>query len=145
MTPELIFKLSTIVALAGWFILFFLSPFWFRADRFITGIIILLLALTYTWLVIAYFDLHLAMEMRSLEGFADIFKNKYLAAAGWIHYLALDLLAGTWIKKNAFKKGIPHWITSICLLLTLIAGPIGLLVYLITRALHTREYFSENF
>jgi hypothetical protein len=145
MSPEIIFKLSTIVALAGWFILFFLSPFWFRADRFIIGVIILLLTLTYTWLVIVYFDFHLAEQMKTLNGFADIFNNKYLAAAGWVHYLALDLMTGTWIKKNAFKNGIPHWVTLICLLLTLMAGPIGLLAYLVTRALYTRQYFSENF
>ena len=29
--------------------------------------------------------------------------------AGWIHYLAFDLLTGVWETRDAASRGIPHW------------------------------------
>lgn len=145
MSAEFIFQSATVIAMLGWFILLFISPFWFRADRFITGIIIALLALIYTWLLIDKFDFSDLGKFTSARGVSALFSNKYLLTAGWVHYLAIDLLAGTWIKKNSFKHGIPFWQVFICLLLTLLFGPVGIMVYLLLRTARTKEYFSENF
>jgi hypothetical protein len=145
MSPELIFQAASAIALAGWFILFFLSPFWFRADRFIIGIVVALLALVYAWLVIEHFRLPYFSEFFTLDGIGKLFSNKYLLAAGWVHYLAIDLLAGTWIKKNSFRHGIPHLLTTVCLLLTFLLAPLGILVYLVIRAARVKVYFTENF
>ena len=53
---------------------------------------------------------------------------------GWVHYLAFDLWVGAWAVEDAGKRGVPHWAMVPVLFLTLMAGPIGLLVYLAARA-----------
>ena len=145
MNAESIFLITTFIAFIGWFLLLFVSPFWYRADRFIIGIIIALLAIIYIWLAVEGFDIELAGNFNSLSDFIHIFSVKTLAAAAWVHYLAIDLLAGTWIKKNSFRHGINHWLVILCLLLTLCFGPLGVLVYLIVRATKAKQYFAENF
>lgn len=50
--------------------------------------------------------------------------------AGWTHYLALDLFAGVWIFRDAKYWGINP---TLWLLLTLLAGPLGLAGYLFVR------------
>jgi hypothetical protein len=53
--------------------------------------------------------------------------------AGWAHYLAFDLFVGVWIYRTgqAEKRS-----TRAPLLLTFLAGPLGLLYFLIRRGLH---------
>lgn len=48
---------------------------------------------------------------------------------GWTHYLAFDLFIGSWEVEDAAKEGVPHWLLLPCLFLTLMLGPIGLLLY----------------
>jgi hypothetical protein len=43
--------------------------------------------------------------------------------AGWIHYLAFDLLAG--VQVNDTLKSRNHFIRIFCLFFTLMFGPIG--------------------
>ncbi len=55
--------------------------------------------------------------------------------AGWTHYLAFDLFIGAWIVRESGRLGVeprPY------LLLTLVAGPIGLGGFLIRRWLRLR-------
>ena len=56
--------------------------------------------------------------------------------AGWAHYLALDLFVGAWIVREARRLEVearPY------LLVTLIAGPVGLGAFLVRRALRLRN------
>lgn len=73
-----------------------------------------------------------------------LFQNQKLVVAGWVHYLAFDLLTGIFIKKNSLKYGISHWFIIPCLLFTFMLGPVGLLLYLLMRFIQTRDYFAEN-
>jgi hypothetical protein len=75
----------------------------------------------------------------------QLFDNPVMVTAGWIHYLAFDLLAGIFIKRNGIKHNISHWLFVPCLLLTFMFGPMGLLVYLLVRFIKTRQYFASNF
>ena len=52
--------------------------------------------------------------------------------AGWSHYLAFDLFAGLWIYRQGLSEGRT---TRIPLLLTFLAGPLGLLWFLVQRGL----------
>ena len=69
----------------------------------------------------------------SLAGVAILFSNKGALLAGWIHYLAFDLWTGAWEVKDAERAGVPHWLVLPCLVLTFMAGPVGLGLYLIIR------------
>lgn len=54
--------------------------------------------------------------------------------AGWVHYLAFDLFIGAWQAEDAPAARIPHWLLLPCLALTFVAGPVGLLLYLLIKA-----------
>jgi hypothetical protein len=75
----------------------------------------------------------------------ELFQNKTLVTAGWVHYLAFDLMTGIWIKRNSLKFGIPHVFIIPCLLFTFMLGPVGLLLYLLIRVVKTKQYFSSSF
>lgn len=54
--------------------------------------------------------------------------------AGWVHYLAFDLFIGSWEAEDAPAARIPHGLLLPCLALTFVAGPVGLLLYLVIKA-----------
>ncbi len=70
----------------------------------------------------------------SLAGVMAFFTSPVAATAGWIHYLVFDLFIGAWQVRDAHARGIPHLAVVPCLVLTLLAGPVGLLLYLALRA-----------
>lgn len=63
------------------------------------------------------------------------FSQEWAFLAAWAHFLAFDLFVGVWIFRDAKYYGIRP---PIYLLLTLFAGPLGLLAYLITRGRRAR-------
>ncbi|MBC7872549.1 MAG: DUF4281 domain-containing protein [Ferruginibacter sp.] len=144
MTPDTIFSICNVIAMVGWVILIVL-PMWQTSDKFIIGVIAALFAIIYTYYIatnIAAIDMK---SFSSLKGVTALFTNPLAVLLGWVHYLAFDLLVGTWIKNNSRKYGIPHWLIIPCLLLTFLFGPVGLLLYLLVRFIKTRNYFSANY
>jgi hypothetical protein len=65
----------------------------------------------------------------SLAAVATLFGNPWALLAGWIHYLAFDLLIGTWEARDARERGVPHLLLVPCLILTFLFGPAGWLLY----------------
>jgi hypothetical protein len=59
---------------------------------------------------------------------------------GWTHYLAFDLFIGQWIARDADNKGFHRLVQLPFLFLTLMAGPIGLLLWLIVRERRARAH-----
>ena len=128
----------------GWLILIVL-PMWHSSDKFIIGIIVTLFAIIYTYYIVTNIS---AIDMKSfgsLKGVTALFTNPLAVLIGWVHYLAFDLMAGLFIKKNSLKYGISHWLVIPCMLLTFMFGPVGLLLYLLIRWLYTKQYFADNF
>ena len=56
MTPEIVFQITCGISALGWIVLLFVSPFWMRYDKFLIGVVIALLAISYTWLNFSNFD-----------------------------------------------------------------------------------------
>lgn len=73
-------------------------------------------------------------DFTTLQGVMALFDSPGGTTIGWIHYLAFDLFVGIWIARNADRHAIARWVQLPILLFTLMAGPIGLLLYLMTRA-----------
>jgi ABA4-like protein len=70
----------------------------------------------------------------SLEAVSQLFQSPWLLLAGWVHYLAFDLLVGSWIVRDASERGIAHgWVLPF-LLAAFLFGPAGWLSYLGLRA-----------
>ena len=70
----------------------------------------------------------------SLPDVALLFSNPWLLLAGWIHYLAFDLLVGCWEARDAREHGIGHLFVIPCLIMTFLFGPAGWLLYLGVRS-----------
>jgi hypothetical protein len=69
----------------------------------------------------------------SLRGVLKLFESRSAVLAGWIHFLAFDLMVGFMIVMDSSQNGISHLLVLPCLFLTLMFGPLGLLAYLILR------------
>jgi heme A synthase len=145
MSPDSIFQICNSIAMIGWLILILVSPFWIQADKFVIGIIVTLFAIVYVWLIVQNFNPGDFQKFGSLNGVMELFTNRAVVTGGWIHYLAFDLMAGIWIKRNSIKYNISHWLIIPCLLFTFMLGPAGLLLYLIIRLIATKQYFAENY
>ena len=144
MSPSAIFQICNAIALIGWIILV-LMPFWFQSDKFIIGTIVTLFCIVYAWLVVTHFHLEDFQKFNSVDGVMELFTQPPVVVAGWVHYLAFDLMTGLFIKRNAIKHGISHWLVIPCLLFTFMLGPIGLLLYLLVRLIFTKQYFADNY
>lgn len=69
----------------------------------------------------------------TIEGVRNIFLSDGGVTVGWIHYLALDLFTGLWIARDADSKAFQRWWQVPVLLVTFVAGPLGLLIWLTIR------------
>lgn len=75
------------------------------------------------------------MDFSSLDSIKQLFTRDVVVLAGWIHYLAFDLFVGMWELKDAQKHKIHHLLVVPCLILTLMLGPVGFLLYYIIRTI----------
>lgn len=75
----------------------------------------------------------------SLSGVMALFAAPSGALLGWIHYLAFDLFTGMWIARDADNKGFSRLVQFPILLLTFMAGPAGLLIWLVLRDRRARS------
>jgi hypothetical protein len=73
------------------------------------------------------------IDIASISGLRSLFANDAALVIGWTHYLAFDLFVGLWIARDADAKGFSRLLQAPVLLLTFLAGPVGLLVWLIIR------------
>jgi hypothetical protein len=75
----------------------------------------------------------------SPAGLAAVFSDPRVVVLGWTHYLALDLFTGLWIARDGDHKAISRLVQAPVLVLTLLAGPVGLLAWLVLRERRARE------
>ena len=88
-------------------------------------------------LVAWWSDAHGRGGFGSLNEVATLFLVPGLLLAGWVHYLAFDLLVGRWqIDDSGLGDAgrLAAWWLVPCLALTFLFGPAGWLLYLLTRA-----------
>ena len=74
----------------------------------------------------------------SVPGIRALFTSDGGIVLGWTHYLAFDLFVGQWIARDADNKGFNRLVQLPFLFLTLMAGPIGLLAWLMVRERRAR-------
>jgi hypothetical protein len=137
MTPDALFRLCNSLALAAWVVL--LATGWSaRASRVIsslvTGLLVPgLLCGVYLELIITHWGGHHG-SFGSLSGVMQLFTDRWLVLAGWVHYLAFDLFIGSWQVRDARRNHVPFLLVIPCLALTFLFGPIGLLLYIVLAA-----------
>ena len=79
-----------------------------------------------------------SMDFGSIEGVRAIFASDGGVTVGWAHYLAFDLFVGLWIARDADAKHFSRIVQAPILLATFMAGPLGLLVWLVIRERRAR-------
>ena len=139
-----IFSIVNSVALVGWVLLAAL-PGRRWAERVSGWVVPGVLAASYVAVIASSWGTSEG-GFSSLADVALLFSNPWLLLAGWIHYLAFDLLIGGWIVRDARQRGLWHpWVLP-SLVLTFLFGPAGWLSYLGLRVAlrrRTSERASE--
>ena len=138
---ETLFGYASQLAMIGW-ILLALVPQWKYTKPIVQyGIISILLSVLYAYLI--FFSGNGEgmdfSDFGSLEGVMGLFTDPRAVLAGWVHYLAFDLWVGSWEVGDAKKRGINHMFVLPCLFFTFMLGPVGLLLYLVLRAVVTKD------
>jgi hypothetical protein len=134
MNHELIFSLAGLMAMAGWAALLLspLIPVW--SDRAAGLIIPGALSVGYVVILLAF-----PAPGGGFGSFAEVsalFSHADALMAGWIHFLAFDLLVGAWICRRGRQQGLPFWSVAPCLPVTFLFGPAGFLLFQLVRAGH---------
>ena len=104
MNAETIFSIANTTALLSW-IWLAVAPRWIWTRRIVQTAIPLLLSAAYLILVAAFFG-QSEGGFGSLPDVMKLFTNKNVALAGWIHYLAFDLIVGGWEVRDSQQRGI---------------------------------------
>jgi hypothetical protein len=132
-----IFSAAGAAAAMGWLVLVF-APRDARWPRRVAVAIAAAIAMTYAALV----GVHWTGSdggFGSLDAVARLFENRGLLLAGWVHYLAFDLLVGIWERDEAARVGLPRLLLLPCLALTFLLGPLGWLLFLACRQLRLQS------
>ena len=125
---EIAFSIASLAAMACWAVLILLPRSWPVLPA-LTGLVVPLgLAIAYSGLVLSHF---FSGEggFDSLANVRVLFQSDAALLAGWIHYLAFDLLIGGWIAKESDALGISRLIQAPILVATFMFGPLGWLLF----------------
>ena len=98
-----------------------------------TKVVPSLFAVLYTAIAVSLFG-RTPGGFSTLAGVGMLFSNPWVLLAGWVYYLAFDLLVGSWELQDAQEHGISHLLVLPCLALTFLFGPAGWLLYTILRS-----------
>jgi hypothetical protein len=137
MTPEQLFSVVNLVAVAGWLLLAVLPGRPWTTNLVTAVVVPALLAVIYTTIVAVRWG-GADGGFGSLEAVSRLFADPWVLLAGWVHYLAFDLFVGSWEVRDARLQGIPHWLVLPSLFFTFMFGPAGWLLYMGTRAVRRR-------
>ncbi|MGL3606700.1 ABA4-like family protein [Rhizobium sp. G187] len=134
MSHDQVFSLASSTAMVGWLMLILL-PRWPVLIAFLRYGLIGALSLTYAVLIFVYFSRVEGGGFGSIAEVRALFMSDPVLVAGWVHYLAFDLFIGTWIAAEADKRGYNRLLQVPVLIATFMFGPLGLLLFCLTRAL----------
>ncbi|MEM6377918.1 MAG: ABA4-like family protein [Bacteroidota bacterium] len=133
MSYEFVFGTGGQLAMAMWLLLI-IAPKW-KVTTFLMDyrIVPIVLSLLYAFYMIPVVAREGMLDFGSLNSVMDLFTIAPLALAGWIHYLAFDLLIGMWIIEQNRSLGIHHLLIIPCLLACFMFGPVGFLLFMIMK------------
>lgn len=137
MSHDAIFTLINFYVMPAWALLIF-APRWSGTNRIVHAAFYpLIFGVFYSY----YFAINIffggaaeGTSFFSLAGVMALFDTPTGTLVGWSHYLVFDLFVGAWISRDALRRGVNHLVVVPCLLLTFMAGPIGLMLYMVVRA-----------
>jgi len=132
MDTSQIFSLVSSLAAVQWLLLIIL-PKW-RVTLWLISypLVPIVLSVIYCIYITGFFSIS-GGGYESLQQVRTLFANDSLLLAGWVHYLAFDLLIGFAIIRSSQERTISHWLVIPCLVMTFMFGPVGFLLYQIIK------------
>jgi len=146
MTPQAYFQLTNTIALAAWIVLWLLPGKRWVSHLTCAILVPGLLAASYA-AVIGWKLLGNGPppgDVMTIEGLRAVFTDDWVFAAAWTHYLVFDMVVGAWIARDAVRLGIPWPLRTVALVLTFLAGPVGFLLHLVSRAALKRAVTTDD-
>ena len=135
MTPAIIFSIANLIAMSMW-ILMIVLPKW-KVTRALIDykFIPIILSLIYAVYIFISIREGGGMDFGSLASVMELFTEEDAVLAGWVHYLAFDLLVGMWILDQNKSINIHHLLIVLCLLGAFMLGPIGFLLFMLLKTI----------
>ena len=143
MAPEQVFSIANLVATFGWILLVILPRQRWVTEILTSVVVPTVFAVVYVAIVVTTFG-RTPGGFSTLAAVATLFTSPWALLAGWIHYLAFDLLIGTWEARDARKRGVPHLLLVPCLVLTFLFGPAGWLLYMGVRLTKSSQMLQSR-
>jgi hypothetical protein len=143
MRPDEIISIADGGILICW-ILLIVAPRWRGTELAVHSIAIpLVLGAVYAWLLWRVWVSGglPGMSYTTLPGIAAWYGSPLGVAIMWFHYLIFDLFVGAWQARDAARRGISYWAVVPCLIVTMVAAPLGLMLYLVMRLVLRRGGF----
>jgi hypothetical protein len=141
MSPDTLFGHANLAALGGWALLV-IAPLNRRWTVIGARLIVAILCGGYVALLASGLiggpGLPAGAGFTTLHGVRLLLSSPQALLAGWVHYLAFDLFIGSWETEVAPTSRVSHALLLPCLALTFVAGPVGLLLFLLVKAVRQR-------
>ncbi|WP_422859951.1 ABA4-like family protein [Flagellimonas sp. S174] len=137
MTNAEVFSAANMMAMPMWLLLIIL-PKW-KVTRFLIDykVIPLVLSLFYAFYIGLHIQSGAGLDFGSLSAVMSLFTLEDAVMAGWVHYLAFDLLIGMWMINQNRTLGIHQLLMAPCLFATFMLGPVGFLLFTILKTIKT--------
>ena len=134
MSYEALFSIANGLALLCWLPLVLAPRSRFTMAYTAAPIAPLAFALLYVVLVGVMLASPAAGGMDSLASLREGFARDPVLLLAWVHYLSFDMMVGFWEVRDSARLGLSPWLVAPCLVLTFMLGPLGLVLYLLLRA-----------
>ncbi|GAB3026641.1 ABA4-like family protein [Spirosoma pulveris] len=140
MSPETVFSLASTLVLPQWLLMIF-APRWILT-KWLMNSYLIPVALAVIYIIYLFSGSGVDFSaFGTLAGVKELFSKggNGVMLAGWVHYLAFDLVAGTVVVRDSQEKAIPHGLIVVPLFFCFMLGPAGFLLYWLIRLVRTRN------
>ena len=139
MTATEVFSIANMIAIPMWVLMLFFSKW--KVTRFLIDFKVIPLALAFMYAIYIFQAIQTSgmMDFGSLTSVITLFTEENAVLAGWIHYLAFDLLVGMWMLDQNKELKINQLVMAPCLFLTFMLGPIGFLLFMIIKTIKKKQ------
>ena len=137
---ETIYTFLNLFVIPFW-LLMILAPHWQWTKRIMASFWpIMVVAVLYVGLLLSQIGGMMgSLSSPTLTVITEALGNPAGATLAWAHFVTFDLFVDRWAYLDSREKDLPVWIVSPLLFFVLMAGPLGLLLYLGGRTAVLRQ------
>ncbi len=129
---DFIFQTAGQLAMLGWVMLLLLPRKWPFVLSITGWVIPALISIPYSALILVAF-LGADGGFGSFADVKSLFQDDRLLLAGWLHYLAFDLVIGTLVARQADEMKVSRILQAPLLIMCFMLGPFGFLIFALMK------------